>query len=52
MKTGLELTEQVADFGNMVEMVSKNTFQKFDNAWRETDGTERGNFTRTFPSFE
>ena len=51
MKTNLELTEHV-DFGNVVETVSKNTFQKFDDTWYETDGMERGDLTWRFPSLE
>ena len=39
MKTGLESAEQVVGFSHIVETVSKNAFQKFDNTWRETDGT-------------
>ena len=31
MKTGLELAEQVVGFGNIVETVRKNMFQKFDD---------------------
>ena len=29
-KTSLESTEEIVGFGNIVETVSKNTFQKFD----------------------
>ena len=39
-KTDLESTEQIVGFGDIVETVSKNTFQKFGNTWHETDGTE------------
>ena len=51
MKTSLESTEHVVGFGNMVEMVSKNTFQKFDDTC-EADETERCDFIRRFLSFE
>ena len=51
-KTGLESTEHVVGFGNVVETISKNTIQMFDNTRRETDGTERGDFTWRFSSFE
>ena len=52
MKTGLELAEQVVGFGNIVETVRKNMFQKFEDTWHETDGTENGDFSKRFPSFE
>ena len=50
-KTGLEATEQVIGFHNIVETIIKNTFQKSDNTLCETDGTEKCNFTGRFPSF-
>ena len=52
MKAGLEWDEQVVGFSDVVETVSKNAFQKFDDTWRETDGTKRGDFTRIFLSFD
>ena len=30
IKTNLELAEKIAGFGNLVETISKNAFQKFD----------------------
>ena len=48
MKTSLESTEHVVGFGNMVEMVSKNTFQKFDGtceADETEDATSLGDFS-------
>ena len=30
MKTGLETTEYIVGFDNVVETIGKNTFQKFD----------------------
>ena len=51
-KTSLESTEQVVGFSDIVKTTSKNGFQKFDNTWCETDGAERCNFTRRFPTFQ
>ena len=48
MKTGLELAEQVVGFRDIVATLIKNAFQKFDNTWRETDRTERGDFSGRF----
>ena len=49
-KTSLESTEQVVGFSNIVERISKNALQKFDNTWCETDAMERCDFVK-FPSF-
>ena len=52
MKIGLETTEYIVGFGNVVETIGKNTFQKFDDIGCEADGTEICYFARRFPSFE
>ena len=51
MKTGLESTEQVVGFGDIVRTISKNEFQKSDDIWCEIDGTEDATSLEDFPVF-
>ena len=50
-KPSLESAEQIFGLSDVVKIISKNSFEKFDNTQRKTDVVERRNFTHGFPAF-